>query len=36
MPESISHASKKAGLPSGMLVHVGELHEAEESGCAAG
>lgn len=27
MPESISSASKKAGLPAGEMVHVGEVHE---------
>jgi magnesium transporter len=29
MPESLSYASKKSGLPPGSLVHVGEVHEHE-------
>jgi magnesium transporter len=29
MPESLSLSSEKAGLPSGSLVHVGEVHEYE-------
>ncbi|MGZ5052013.1 MAG: magnesium/cobalt transporter CorA [Methylobacter sp.] len=27
MPESLSYASEKSGLPPGSLVHVGEVHE---------
>jgi magnesium transporter len=29
MPESLSSASEKSGLPPGSLVHVGEVHEHE-------
>ena len=29
MPESLSYSSEKAGLPSGSLVHVGEVHDYE-------
>jgi magnesium transporter len=29
MPESLSYASEKSGLPPGSLVHVGEVHEHE-------
>lgn len=31
MPESMSSASKKAGLPAGELVHVGEVHDINSS-----
>jgi len=29
MPESLSYASEKSGLPPGSLVHVGEVHGHE-------
>jgi len=29
MPESLSYASEKSGLPPGSLVHVGEVHDHE-------
>lgn len=29
MPESMTSASKKAGLPAGELVHVGEVHDVK-------
>lgn len=31
MPESMSSASQKAGLPAGELVHVGDVHDAEST-----
>jgi magnesium transporter len=31
MPESMSSASKKAGMPAGELVHVGEVHNGKSS-----
>lgn len=31
MPQATSRASRKAGLPAGELVHVGEMHEATSS-----
>ncbi len=33
MPESLSFSSEKSGLPSGSLVHVGEVHEYENRIC---
>jgi magnesium transporter len=30
MPESLSYASEKCGLPPGSLVHVGEVHDHEQ------
>lgn len=31
MPESVTSASRKAGMPAGELVHVGEVHEVKSS-----